>query len=70
MRDTRIKATRKKASRLPVPAPEEQPSKKTNLELTPEATACLHRLKSIHGVNRTFAISRGVILLEQSLAVK
>jgi hypothetical protein len=69
MSATPTKATRKKASRLPVPAPAATPVK-TNLELTPEATACLQRLKAVHGVNRTFAISRGVILLEQSLTAK
>jgi len=42
-------------------------SKKTNLELSGDCLAALARLKENHGVNRTFAISRGVIMLEQSL---
>ena len=42
--------------------------KKTNLELSQLAIDALARLKTNNGVNRTFAIERGVIMLEKSLA--
>ena len=45
-------------------------SQKTNLELLPEAIEALARLKANHGVNRTFAVSRGIIMLEQSLLAR
>jgi len=49
------------------PAPNPREPKKTNLELSPLAQDALARLKQNHGVNRTFAIERGVVMLEQSL---
>ena len=52
----------------PAPAREAQPLKiKTNLSLTVEANDCLTRIKAHHGINRDFAASRGIIMLEQAL---
>ena len=59
------KATGKKATRLPVPPLAAAPQK-TNLALTTGTIAALSRLKNL-GYSKTFAIERGVILLEQSL---
>ncbi len=42
--------------------------KNTNLKLAPEAVAALARLKVIYGVSNTFAITRGLLLLEEQLA--
>ena len=56
----------KKSKLLPAPlAP--LVSKKTNLELSGNCLAALARLKQNHGMSRTFAIERGVIMLEQKL---
>jgi len=65
MSATPIKATRKKAPRLPVPPPAAAPLK-TNLALTANTVSALDRLKAL-GYSKTFAIERGVILLEQTL---
>lgn len=47
-----------------LPAPLEPfVSKKTNLELSGNCLAALQRLKTNHGMSKTFAIERGVILL-------
>ena len=67
MSATPIKNTRKKVSRLPVPPPQPVAGKKTNLRLDATAKDCLSRLKSNHGMSFQFAISRGVLMLEQSL---
>lgn len=42
--------------------------KRTNLKLNLPAVDCLNRLKQNFGVSKTFAIERGVILLESQLA--
>ena len=47
--------------------PKKKRIKNTNLKLAPEAVAALARLKVIYGVSNTFAIERGVALLENSL---
>jgi len=65
MSATPIKATRKKAKRIPVPAPAESPLK-TNLALTGSTVEALKRLKLL-GYSKTFAIERGVVMLEKSL---
>jgi hypothetical protein len=43
------------------------PLKKTNLKLNQPAVDCMARLKARHGIGQTFAIERGVILLETQL---
>jgi|GEM_PF-3259982 len=60
MNKTKTKSTKAKA--LP-PA-----VKNTNLKLEPVAVAVLNRLKVVYGVSNSFAISRGVVLLEQQLS--
>lgn len=65
MSATPIKASGKKAVRLPVPPPAAAPLK-TNLALTANTVSALDRLKAL-GYSKTFAIERGVLLLEQSL---
>ena len=55
---------RRKAAPAFAPLP---PAKKTNLELSGNALAALARLKQQHGMSRTFAIERGVLLLEQKI---
>ena len=62
-----IKTHRKKVSRLPVPPSQPVAGKKTNLRLDVTAKDCLSRLKANHGMSFQFAISRGVLMLEQSL---
>ena len=57
---TTSKPKRKAAPETPLPA-----SKKTNLQLSSNTLEALRRLKEQHGMSRTFAIERGVILLEQ-----
>ncbi len=38
----------------------------TSLQLPPEGRACLNRLKKVHGVSKTIAVTRGVIMLEKN----
>ena len=65
MSATPIKATRKKASRLPVP-PSAPALVKTNLALTAGTLTALASLKAL-GYSKTFAIERGVLLFAKSL---
>jgi hypothetical protein len=60
-----MKSMKNKKQAAPKKAP---PSKNTALPISEAAAAALSRLKAKHGVTRTFAIERGVIMLEQSLA--
>lgn len=41
--------------------------KQTNLELSAPARGALRRLKTRHGVTKTFAVERGLVMLEQYL---
>ena len=43
------------------------PMKNTNLKLPPAAVRAMERLKVVHGYTNTFAITRGLVMLEQSL---
>jgi len=57
-----------KSMKLKKNTPENKKPKNTALPISEIAKAALIRIKSNHGINRTFAIERGVIMLEKSIA--
>jgi len=62
MNKTKTKTTKAKAVPLA--------DKKTNLRLPVEAVSALHRLKVVYGHSNKFAVTRGLMMLEQSLLRK
>lgn len=51
-----------------IPPESPAPIKGTNLKLPQPVVECLARLKSTYGMSNTFAITRAVLALEQTLA--
>ena len=49
-------------------SPPPAPLKGTNLKLPLPVVECLARLKATYGMSNTFAVIRGVLALEQTLA--